>query len=225
VPDERDGANRAPDAYEAKYMQADGDALYRDKSKAPWWVHLLFLSPVAFVWFVYAIGGSKPAPLYVPLLLTPLLTLIWLLFSVLRVTVTRKNLVVQYGLFGPTIPIDAIISHEEVDYDVSKTSYGIHKTSDGSWVYNMFGDGAHGVKVVYRQDGKQKSVLLGTPGAARIASALTAARQRLRVPAPALALSPTAESSAESSAESGAELEAEAEAAEHAAAEARKHQG
>lgn len=114
--DERDSTNRPPDGYEAKYMGADGDALPRSKMKAPWWMNVMFLAPAAFVWIVYAIGGRKPAPVWVPLLLTPLLMLIWLLFSVLRVTVTKKNVVVQYGLFGPTIPVDAVVSHEEIDH-------------------------------------------------------------------------------------------------------------
>ena len=53
----------------------------------------------------------------------------------------------QYGLFGPKIPIDAITSAVEIDYDWTKTSNGIHMGPDGSSVYNMFGDGAHGVKI------------------------------------------------------------------------------
>ena len=171
-----DPANRPPDPYEAKYMQGDGEVLHRDKMKGPWWYALFFLLPTLFVWVVYAMGGSKPAPLWVPLVMTPVFLMIWLLFSVLRVTVTKKKVDVQYGLFGPSIPIESIVSSEEVDYDWTSTSYGIHKGPDGAWVYNMVGDGAHGVKIVYRVGDKQKSVIVGTKGASKIHAAIARAR-------------------------------------------------
>ncbi len=101
---------------------AGSGALHREKMKAPWWFHCMFLAPVVFVWVVFFIGGSKPPPLAVPIALTPLLMLIWLLFAVLRVTVTKEHVVVQYGVFGPKIPIDAITSAEEIDYDWTQTS-------------------------------------------------------------------------------------------------------
>src|SRR5262245_16172502 len=104
-----DAANRPPDDYEQQYMGGQEQVLFRDKARMPWWFSLVFLVPVLAVWVLYFIGGSKPAPLAVPLIITPVLLGIWLLFSVLRITVTKQKLIVQYGLFGPTIPIENIV--------------------------------------------------------------------------------------------------------------------
>ena len=47
-----------------------------------------------------------------PLLSVIPLFLVWVLFSALRISLTSKEVHVQYGLFGPRIPIEASASCE-----------------------------------------------------------------------------------------------------------------
>ena len=82
------------DAYEAAYMKGQAPVLHREK--VVWRYHYILLAPLVLVALsevlVLAGVGSKPAPQWVGLLLLiPALILIlsWLLFSVLRVHVTK----------------------------------------------------------------------------------------------------------------------------------------
>jgi hypothetical protein len=117
------------------------------------------------------------APIFVPLLTGLPLVLIWLLFAVLRVSVTREALHVQYGLFGPKIPIEDVERCEAVDYDWKQFGgWGIRYGRDGSTVYNMLGDQGRAVKVVYKKGQAKKTVLLSSRDPERLAAAVNQAR-------------------------------------------------
>jgi hypothetical protein len=171
-----DGSARAPtpDAYEATYMSGPDGALYFAKMTAPRLFSLLFLLPL-----VVSTGSAlvAHAPLLVPLLSAIPLLLVWVLFSTLRISVTSKEVHVQYGLFGPRIPIEAIESCEACAYDWKQYGgWGIRYGRDGSVAYNMLGDGGHAVRITYKKGTKLKKVLLAARDPERLATAIHQAR-------------------------------------------------
>lgn len=167
-------AARAPDPWEAKYMEDEGGALYHDKFPAPPVYHLLFLVPL-LIQIIAVIAAH--APLFVPLLTGLPLVLLWLLFAVLRVSVTAKEVHVQYGLFGPKIPVADVERCEAVDYSFQQYGgWGIRYGRDGSTVYNMLGDQGRAVKLVYSKGGASKTVLLSSRDPERLAMAVNQAR-------------------------------------------------
>lgn len=176
---------RAADAYEAKYMSAS--ALYRDKIKAPLAYHLILALPLLTVLAVSIFAAH--APLFLPLFEVPFLFLVWALFSVLRITVTKDELVVQYGVFGPRVAIASITKVEAVDYDWKEYGgWGIRRGSDGTMAYNMLGDKGRAVRVEYSEGGKAKKLLLASPNPVALAQAIQNARGGVRVAAPVQSL-------------------------------------
>jgi hypothetical protein len=164
----------APDPYQAKYMSGQGTALYFAKMTAPRVFSLLFLLPL-----LVTIGSAAVthAPLLVPLIGAIPLFLVWILFSALRISVTAKELHVQYGLFGPRIPIEAIESAEACDYDWKQYGgWGIRYGRDGSVAYNMLGDGGRAVRITYRKGKKTKKLLLAARDPEQLATAIHQAR-------------------------------------------------
>ena len=115
---------RLPDAYEQSYMAGEGVVLYRDKRRAPWPLHAL-LGAAGLAVVAGSVASGQLLGLAIAL---PVLALIWVLFSVLRVTVSAGVVAVQYGLFGPEIPVAAIDLCEATTYDWKKflgnTTYG-----------------------------------------------------------------------------------------------------
>ena len=171
------------DDYERRYMSGDGDVIHRAKMKAPGWFFLLFLIPiviecVVFGTLAFTVPHFPKGMLLVPALVVPFLALMAILFSVLRVTVSRKIVHVQYGLFGPKIPIDAIESADVVAYDWKKYGgWGIRRGRDGSWAYNMVGDSGRAVKVVWKEpNGKVTTHLLVASDPDALAGAIARAR-------------------------------------------------
>jgi hypothetical protein len=167
---------RPPDAYEAKYMAGEGTVLHRDKSRAPWQIHAIFaVAGLAMVGGVVASGALVGLAIGLPLL-----ALVWLFFSVLRVTVSEGLVNVQYGLVGPKIPIAAIESAEAIRYDWKKYGgWGI-RYADGEWIYNMPGDGGHAVRVVWRDaKGQRRVTLVGSRRADEVAQQIAHAQRAL----------------------------------------------
>ncbi len=144
------------DDYEDKYM-GGGAILYQTKAKAPWSFHLLMLSPLLVSSIILGISSLAPnAPAWLPLMILPTLLVIaplWLLFSVLRATVTTTHVHIQYGLFGPKIPLEKISVCEGVAYDWKKYGgFGIRRGADGSHAYNMMGDQGRAVKITWTDE-------------------------------------------------------------------------
>lgn len=167
-------AGPTPDPYEAKYMSGPNGALYFAKITAPRFFHLLFLLPL-----LTTVGGAllAHAPILVPLLSTIPLFLVWILFSALRISVTAKEVLVQYGLFGPRIPIEAIESCEACEYDWKQYGgWGIRFGRDGSVAYNMIGDKGRAVRITYKKGKKTKKLLLAARDPERLAAAIQLAR-------------------------------------------------
>jgi hypothetical protein len=106
---------------------------------------------------------------------------LWALFSVLRFTISERAVVVQYGLFGPTIPIESIESAEAVDYDWKKFGgWGIRRSLDGEWMYNMPGDGGRALRIVWTdKHGERRITGIGMPAPEPAAAAIAQARRAL----------------------------------------------
>lgn len=166
---------RTPDLYERKYMTGEGLVMHRAKAKAPKWLQAMLLLPagamipVAF----FATGGWLAAAITLPLAF-----LMWVLFSVLRVTVSEHHVNIQYGLFGPKIPIRAIESAEATTYDWMKFGgWGIKRSIDGEWIYNMPGDRGRAVRIVWRNaKGRRRVTLIGSKEHHELARAIDEAR-------------------------------------------------
>ena len=171
---------RLPDAYEAKFMAGEGTVLYRDKRRAPWPLHAL-LGAAALTVVAGSVVSGELLALAIAL---PLLAMIWVLFSVLRVTVSAGVVAVQYGVFGPQIPVAAIELCEATTYDWKKFGgWGIRRGRAGEWLYNMPGDGGHAVRIVWRdRNGRRRVTLIGSRHADQLASKIKGARTALPVP-------------------------------------------
>jgi hypothetical protein len=170
-------ALRADDPYERDYMTPeDGEVLYRDKFIASWPWHAIMgaatLITVAAMALPTASGAPTPAWLW-PLTILPMLAL-WILFAVIRVTVTTRHVHVQMGPFGPKIAIEDIESVESVDYDWKEYGgWGIRYRPGKGMAYNMMGDGGEGVKINRRTaSGKLRHVLVSSAQAPLIVDAV-----------------------------------------------------
>lgn len=111
-----------------------------------------------------------------------LLVPIWLMFAIVRVTVTPSHLDVKYGPFGPRIPLAQIDSVEPTRYHWSSWGgWGIRrKLGTGEVLYAMPGDQGHGVRVRWTPpDGRQHSAVVGVREPSTIVDAVAAARRVL----------------------------------------------
>jgi hypothetical protein len=173
--DRVDEARRLPDAYESQYMHGKGMVLYRDKSRAPWPLHAIF-GALGLLTIGSAFAG--PGAWVGTAVTLPFLLITWLLFSVLRVTVSEGQVNVQYGLFGPKIPIAAIESAEAVEYDWKQFGgWGIRVNRKGEWIYNMPGDRGRAVRIAWRdRKGKAKVTYVGSLESEQLAERIAQAR-------------------------------------------------
>ena len=166
------------DAYERKYMAGEGTVLYRGKSRSHWSLSTVILGSAA-VCVIPAIFGAEGG-LLIAAIGAPLLLAIWMLFLVLRVTVSEGLVNVQFGVFGPKIPVEAIKSAEYRQYDWKKFGgWGIRRSLDGEWMYNMPGDGGNAVRIEWTDNGTDKVTWVGTKDAKNVAAAIATARKAL----------------------------------------------
>lgn len=129
----------ATDAYEAKYMPGDGKVLHRSK------VVSRFLASILLGFGVMSgVGGALSfvgAPAFVPWLLFAMslfFIFLGLSLSVLRTVVTTELIHVQYGLWGPRVPIEQITGCSVVKYDwVKFGGWGLKRAADGTWAYTL----------------------------------------------------------------------------------------
>ena len=169
--------DRVPDAYERDYMRGEGMVLYRDKTSSPWQMHAI-CGAVAALMILKVL--MVPAAWGEALIALPLIIMIWVLFSVLRVTVSEGHVNIQLGLFGPKIPIPAIESVEAVEYGLKFGGWGIRRNPEGEWLYNLPGDGGRAVRIVWRtRKGKRKVTYVATRETEQLAATIEQARAAL----------------------------------------------
>ena len=182
-----------PDTFEKTYM-TDGEVLFRHRAVAPAKMFALLLLPgvVCLLLLLLAgMGGGRPPPMGVTVLLivAPLLSvLVALISAVLRVAVTREHVHVQYGLWGPTIPMRAIARCEAVTYDWRKFGgWGARRARDGTRAFNMMGDQGRAVAITYRDErGAEQKVLISASQPAELVEAIERARSLPEAPPAAL---------------------------------------
>jgi hypothetical protein len=167
------------DAYEREYMKGEGLVLHRERHAAPRWLQALLLAP--------GIGMTLPLVLGIPgawvasAIALPIVALMWVLFSVLRVGVSEGSVKIQYGLWGPTIPIASIETLEIKTYEWTKFGgWGIKRSAEGEWMYNMPGDGGNAVRIVWKDaKGRRAVTWIGTQDSTALAAAIMKARRAL----------------------------------------------
>jgi hypothetical protein len=226
------GQRDEADEYERKYM-GEGGIAYQSKAKAPGTFHAIFSLPVLLSAVILTITAalSPGAPPWLPalsLLQVAVMLPIWLLFAVLRATVTSTHVHIQYGVFGPKIPLENVIRCESATYDWKKYGgWGIRRGTDGSWAYNMMGDQGRAVRIVWRDDrGKETTTLVSARDPDAFVRAVTemkakrsAPKVRIRDTASAATSTDVAEAEREVESMLEAEQAEQAEQAEAAQAE------
>lgn len=171
------------DRYEEAFMQGSGAVLYRDKTVLPRWAQglmsALTVLPLAVTGAVVA-GGAEPGVLLAGLAGSTVAGMAGVLFAVLRVTVSERELHIQYGPFGPRIPIDEVASVEVVEYSLLKYGgFGIRLGIDGSMIYNMLGDGRRAVRLKLTKGRPARTILVASREPEALASAIEEAKRRL----------------------------------------------
>lgn len=138
-----------PDLYEAQYMSADGGILH-ERRRMPGWFFAL-MGVIAVV----ELGASAAAMSVFPALIAlPVLAAVTLLLSHLRVVLTREHLHIQYGLWGPKVAVQDIVSMRVEPYSMMRYGgFGIRRSLDGFWAYSTPGGNGQCL-VIEARDGK-----------------------------------------------------------------------
>ena len=183
-PDETALAERTTasvDQYEENFMAGEGTVLFRAKDRAHWSLAALVLG----------IGGVSVASLWPVAPLAALasfavLCLMWLLFAVLRVTVSEGAVNIQLGLWGPRIPISSILSVQATTYKFTQFGgWGIRMSHKWGTMYNMPGDGGNALKIQWRNEsGREKTTWVGTRKAEALVRVIRAAQREAVSAAP-----------------------------------------
>lgn len=217
-----DGVQRtaAVDDYEAAYMGTEGEVVHRDKRVSRLMAGLLAVPGLFSILIGVIIAVSNPDDLVPGILsgaLGLLLMLLAVLFSSLRTAVSTREVHIQYGLWGPRVPIEAITECEVIEYDAMKFGgWGIKLSSDGTWAYSMPGaDKALRIHWTTPKGKTKKAVVTAEDasalhGAVRRAQAEATRRRKRLAPGDIEDAELAAPDSADAKLE--AELEAEAEA-------------
>lgn len=173
---------RKPDAYESEYME-DDDVVHREKISLPAWFKWFVLAAISgALGFagVEAFQAGDMATVGMLAALFPVMLFMMTMLAVLRVTVTKEQVNIQYGPIGPRIPLDRIEHCEAEDYQFWKYGgYGIrYSVIDGSWCFNMLGDKGKAVRIHYRTDsGKLRKIIVASRHHHLLADAIN--RQRI----------------------------------------------
>lgn len=169
-----DSAEAKLDPYEAKYMSTGGAVVFRSKLRSNWKVPAYTGALAAFI----AVWGATHANLAVGLVSAFLILFTGVMFSVLRVVISSTHVDVQYGIFGPKIPLSAIKSVEPVIHGYqSLFRWGITPLRSGEWLYTVAGDEGRAVKITWTTGrGKRRVHYLGSHDHERLAAAIDAAR-------------------------------------------------
>lgn len=180
------------DAFEAMEMHDGAPVVHRDKHvsrRMAGFIGASGLLQIAIAIFVAFVNGSSSKPM--PPTMLPVFVGAMIAFGlammvlgvavgVLCIVVTKKAVHVKYGLWGPTIPLEAIQSCRVTDYDWTEFGgWGMRRGRNNAWAYVPKSGPV--VEVKYLEDGKTKRVLIGASDAASTAQAIEAARTNVRV--------------------------------------------
>ncbi len=168
------------DQYEREFM-GGGTVLHRDKMvwRHRWLLYVPALATMLATVVTAGLASTGAEAVWVPFALaagTLFFGSLSLLFAVIRSVVTTEHLHVQYGLWGPRIPIDAIESCEVTDYDWTEYGgWGI-KYSGAGWAYTVWGQSQKVVKVSWRDGDTVKTAVFSAEDPVAVAKAVQRAR-------------------------------------------------
>jgi hypothetical protein len=157
--------------------------LHHERRAAPGWMQLA-LASTALMGAVMSVAGIWGGAALTATGLATLATgfVVWMLFAVLRVSVTSTHVHVQYGTFGPKIPLAGIESVGVRDYQwLDFGGWGIRKSlASGETMYNMPGDGGRALRIVWRDAAMKRHVTnIGLPEPERAQRAIERGRASL----------------------------------------------
>jgi hypothetical protein len=181
------GEKTKEDTFEASEMHDGARIVHRDKRVSRGLALLLGIPGLltmalgVVIAFINA-SSSKPVPaealpivVGLVIALGVLLMTLGIVFGVLRTLVTERAVHVKYGLWGPTIPLDAIRSCKVVEYDWTEFGgWGIRLGKNGTWAYVPASGPV--IELVYDDGKKEKRVLVGAQNAEATALAIDRAR-------------------------------------------------
>lgn len=170
---EDEGSAKGRDEYTARYMEG-GRARIVTKQRMPgWFFGVMALAAAAVIGSGVASGSLAGLVGLIPL------ALVTLLLSHLRVVVTDDAVHVQYGLWGPTIAVEAITRCEVQRYEAMRFGgWGFKRALDGTRAYSVPGGEGECVALEIADGAKTRKVVITTPDAAMVALAIEEARAR-----------------------------------------------
>jgi hypothetical protein len=170
-------AVREPDAYERRYMSDHGAALFRTKRAAPAWLRRLTGGSV-LIGLGLAITPAWPAAV----VLLPAGFAAWALFSVLRVSVCERRVLVQYATVTAEIPIAAIERAEAISRDrgFGARRSGGGRSLDDQQIICMPGDRGAALRITWRDGDTPRVTVVGIPDPEPAIAAIAAAIRALR---------------------------------------------
>lgn len=156
------------DTYESAYMPGEGKMLARHRMVAGRTYNTFMGALMALSVIPAVISGE-----FLAMAITAgVMAAMWVGLGVLRVSVSEGLVNVQYGTFGPTIPVHSIVKVEAIEYSALKDfgGWGIRRGRDG-WMYNMMGDGGHAVRILWRDaEGTATVTYVGMRDAVEVAA-------------------------------------------------------
>lgn len=159
------------DDYERDYMGGD-EAVYREKHVSKLFTALLALPALltAGASIAFAVQGDFAAAGSMAVGALGAGTA-GIFFSVMRTTVTATELSVQYGMIGPTVELASVQSVEVVTLSaMTRLAIGPKIWPEG-WRF-VFPGATHGVRVVYREGKRTKTITIAAEDAETLAAAI-----------------------------------------------------
>lgn len=165
------------DGYEGQYMAGGGGTvLRRDKVVGR---RFQFWMAVPALWCllgtILTFSGLLGPATWVGVMLgvlTAFFAFLWATLSVIRTVVSDREVFVQYGLWGPRVPIERVRSCRVVDYDwASYGGWGMKRSPDGTWAY-VISNGKVVELTWQAEDGIEKKALFSADDAVATVTAI-----------------------------------------------------
>lgn len=179
---------KPPDAYEVRYMPTDGALIHRERMVQQYhWVFLVMAAVplvVGLGMLVASALSAMPAAIAAaPLGLAALFAALWATFSVLRVHVSSREVLVQLGPLGPRLALANIESSRVIGREPGRYSAGKYRIlPDGTrehW-FMMSTEVSELVEIVAREEkGTRHRVVLSSHDPSRLVRTIEEARAKL----------------------------------------------
>ena len=152
------------DPYAANYMKGAGRVILRDKVVSRSLAGLLgffvlWCGGGAIATFLGLLPKSSVGVGFFLLLMASFFAFLTMTLTVARTMVSEGEVRLQYGLWGPRIPVGSIRRCRVVAYDWKRFGgWGIKRSGDGTWAYVLSGTGDVVELTWMAEDGEEKTV-------------------------------------------------------------------